>query len=103
VYALKTYRGWNAERSWNKEVEHFQKLQNGVEGGSSPNVIGFYTAFKHGKTCYCILEYADRGSLEDYLQNNVPPTDGIDIARLWKRVLHLIRGLQDLHNGRDVM
>jgi serine/threonine protein kinase len=77
-------------------VQTFQKLR-GV--GSSPNVIGFYTAFKHGSTWHCILEYADRGSLERYLQLHMPPKDGIDIARLWKRILGLNRGLKDLHNN----
>jgi hypothetical protein len=81
-------------------VQTFQKLR---DGGSSPNVIGFYTAFKHGSTWHCILEYADRGSLEQYLQCSMPPEDGIHVARLWKRVLDLIRGLKDLHNGREVM
>ena len=84
-------------------MEAFRKLHNGIEDGSSPNIIGFYTAFKHGSTYHCILEYADRGSLEEYLQKNAPPTDGIDIARLWKRVLGIIRGLKDLHNGTEVM
>jgi serine/threonine protein kinase len=97
---LKTYQGKDAEKSWTNEVQTFQKLH---AAGSSPNVIGFYTAFKHGSTWHCILEYADRGSLGRYLQSNIPPKDGLDIARFWKRVLGLVRGLKDLHNGHEVM
>jgi serine/threonine protein kinase len=81
-------------------VQTFQKLHS---VGSSPNVIGFYTAFKHGNTWHCILEYANRGSLELYLCSHMPPEDGIDIARLWKRVLGLTKGLKDLHNSYEVM
>ncbi|KAH6672041.1 hypothetical protein B0J14DRAFT_85731 [Halenospora varia] len=100
IFALKTYQGRDAEKSWSNEVQTFQKLR---DVGSSPNVIGFYTAFKHGSTWHCILEYADRGSLEQYLRLNMPPKDKINIARLWKRVLGLIRGLKDLQNGHEVI
>jgi hypothetical protein len=81
-------------------VQAFQKLRG---RGSSTNVIGFYTAFKHGDTCHAIIEYADQGSMEKYFKSNIPPKDGIDVARLWKQVLGLIRGLKDLHNGNEVM
>jgi hypothetical protein len=33
----------------------------------------------------------------------MPPEDGVHVARLWKGILGLIRGLKDLHNGREVM
>ncbi|RDL30168.1 uncharacterized protein BP5553_10446 [Venustampulla echinocandica] len=101
IFALKTYRGTDAEKSWNNEVRAFQKFRDPSE--ESPNVVGFYTAFKHGNICHAILEYADRGSLEQYLEANKPPVDGVDVARFWKRALGLIRGLKDLHNGDRIV
>ncbi|CZR56655.1 uncharacterized protein PAC_06544 [Phialocephala subalpina] len=102
TFALKTYHGKDAEKSWENEVQAFQKVLRQCPDGS-PNVVNFYTAFKHGSTCHVILEYADRGSLEQYFMNNAPPVEEVDIARLWKRVLGLIRGLKDLHNGEEVV
>lgn len=102
IFALKTYHGTDVEKSWENEVQAFKKVLQ-LRPTGSPNVIGFHTAFKHGDICHTILEYADRGSLEQYLRANTKPVVGEDIARLWKRVLGLVRGLKDLHNGNQVV
>lgn len=32
-----------------------------------------------------------------------PPTDGRDILALWKGFLELIKGVKDLHSGKDIV
>jgi len=68
-----------------------------------PNVIRFYTSFTQGETRSIILEYADKGSLEQYLQNTRPPVGLKDITRFWRGIFGLLRGLKDMHHGQDIV
>lgn len=98
AFALKTYRGKDAETAWENEIKAFKKLQN-----RSPKVIGFYTAFKQGNEYNALLEYADRGSLEDFMKSTEPPATMKDVLGLWKEILELLRGLKDLHQGEHII
>jgi hypothetical protein len=60
-------------------------------------MIGFYGSYRHGESCNLILEYANEGTLEDYLHKYVPPTAGPDIYQFWKGLLGLIKALEAIH------
>jgi len=101
IFALKTYCGREAEKTWNNEITAFKKLRIG--NTQSPNVIGFYSSFTLGETHSIILEYADKGSLEQYLQNTRPPVGLKDTTRFWRGIFGLLRGLKDMHHGQDIV
>jgi serine/threonine protein kinase len=99
TFALKTYKGHSAEKTWSREVRAFEKLRD----TNTTDIIGFYTAFKHGDMCNIILEYADKGTLAEFLRGTTPPSEGQEVFRLWKGIFGLMKGLHDLHNGQDIM
>jgi hypothetical protein len=45
-----------------------------------------------------LLEYADRGTLEDYLQSTDPPTTGEEIFKFWGALFNIIQALDLIHN-----
>ena len=52
-----------------------------------------------------LLEYADRGTLENYFFNVSPPTTGDDILRFWEALLEITKALCNIHSlkpGKDV-
>lgn len=48
-----------------------------------------------------ILEYADKGSLEDFFRNESAPSRGIDIIKFWESMFQLIKGLKAIHSVRE--
>ena len=95
VYILKCYRTRDAEKHFTAERKAFKRLTNGL---SLPaNIVGYYGSFVQDNTCYGILEYMDRGTLEKYMQDVIPPVRGEDILAFWKNMFGLIRGLTLLH------
>lgn len=48
-----------------------------------------------------ILEYADKGSLEDYFRNESAPSRGVDIIKFWESMFQLIKGLKAIHSVRE--
>jgi len=65
-------------------------------------IIGFYGSYRHGNAFHIILEYANEGTLEDFLQKVTPPTNPHDIYVLWRNMLQLLCALTVLHNvGRE--
>lgn len=47
-----------------------------------------------------ILEYADKGSLEDFFRNESAPSRGIYIVKFWESMFQLIKGLKAIHSVR---
>ncbi len=75
--------------------------------GGSPgkSIIGFYGSYVQDGSYNVLLEYADRGTLEDYLQSTPPPTTGEDIFKFWSALFNIIQALHLIHNvqGNDRM
>lgn len=61
-------------------------------------IIGFYGSFIYGESPVIILEYADRGTLDKFLQDIPSPEEGEDIIRLWEALLKLQVGVNTIHN-----
>ena len=57
-----------------------------------------YTGFKFGGRNNLLLEYADQGTLEEYLEKTSPPSSAEDIIDLWESVLRVIIGVIRIHN-----
>jgi serine/threonine protein kinase len=65
---------------------------------ASSNVYGSYI---HGDNYNIILEYADKGTLEEYFRRESPPSRGGDIIKFWEGLFQLIKGLKAIHSARE--
>lgn len=48
-----------------------------------------------------LLEYADKGSLEDFFQSETPPSHGGEIIKFWEGLFLLIKGLKAIHSVQE--
>ena len=101
---MKTYRGSEGEKYYESETAAFRKLLT-LRSEHERYIIGFYGSFKHNDTFNLILEHADKGSLEEYMQTVQPPTDGEEINQVWRGLCDVLGGLMCIHsaerNGSD--
>jgi hypothetical protein len=61
-------------------------------------IIGFYGGWKQDGRYNILLEYADVGTLEAFLQHIDPPAKASDIIDLWESVFQLLQGLLKIHH-----
>ena len=94
TFVLKRYRTQDAEKYFKNEVSAFRKLRN---AGRHPNIIGYHGCFIHNGTYNVILEFADRGTLEQYFVKTHPPTSGEDIIAFWQGILGIVGALTNIH------
>lgn len=85
-----------ASDEYQKELETLARLHLTLH--SDTNIIGFYGGYRQHNTYNIILEYANNGNLEEYLQRTEPPTRTSDIYVFWKNILKLPIALKFLHN-----
>lgn len=92
---MKTYNTHDAEIRYRKELDAFIHLRKTQR--STRSVIQFYGSFKHCGAYSLILEYADKGTLEQYFQTTERPSNGPDIRKFWKSILQLTKALSRIH------
>ncbi|KAL8837659.1 MAG: hypothetical protein Q9176_005576 [Flavoplaca citrina] len=95
TFALKTYRTPDAKQYFENERNAFIQLRYG--GKPPENIIAFYGSFIRGGTYNIILEYADRGTLDDYMKNTPEPKTVIEIISFWGNFLASMGGLVQIH------
>lgn len=91
TYILKQYHTEAAERDYNAEVKACRLLSR------AQNVIKFYMGYEQGNTYNVILEYADKGDLEDFFKNTPPPSTGIDICHFFEGMFGLAEAVKEIH------
>lgn len=94
MFVLRQYALKASERAYRDEVNGFRSVKN------SDSIIRFYGSYIHGDTFNTLLEYADKGSLEDYFTREAPPSRGGDIVKFWDSMFQLIKGLKAIHSAR---
>lgn len=92
---MKTYRTHEAQSYFENERSAFRALRSG--GLPPENIISYHGCFRRGGTYNIILEYADKGTLEEYMSTLHPPTNVRDILTFWERCLALLNGLVQIH------
>jgi hypothetical protein len=97
TFVLKTYISKDAEKDYTNEVAAFQRLGGHKNLKDASYVIGYYGSFVHGETRHILLEYADKGDLERYFMQVVPPDNGEDILSFWEGMFNIVRALMDIH------
>ena len=66
------------------------------------NIIGFYGGFVCEETYNIILEYADLGNLDDYMERIPPPSTLHEKMTFWDNFLSVMNGLVKIHGeGED--
>ena len=63
-----------------------------------PAIIAYYGGFVHGKSYNNIFEFADGGTLEDYMRDTASPEHLEDTFLVWDRLFSLMHGLMAIHN-----
>ena len=66
-------------------------------GRPTANIIGYYGSFVRDGTYNLVLEYADRGTLEDFMNQMLEPKNISDITIFWERFLPVLGGLAQIH------
>jgi len=91
TFALKTYYESGSESSkW--EVEAYQKLSNCLQ------ITEYYGNFTHNGTKYVLLEFADKGTLEEYFKDTPPPSTPEDINAFWRSLFDITKALYRVHS-----
>lgn len=100
-FALKTFRGKDAEKHFRTEKQAFEKLNQNLN--SPAYIVCYHGSFIRHQTYNLILEYADQGTLYDFMfiEKVPPPSRGEDTIMLWKHLSKLLLGLQSLHEAGD--
>ena len=98
TFVLKTYNTPDAEDYYRNEVNGF--LNPNVRGGFSTNIIGFHGSFIWHGTYNVLLEYADRGTLEQYFDTAQSPSSGEGITKVWRELCKLLPALAAIHGGQ---
>jgi serine/threonine protein kinase len=91
---LKTYITAAAAISYTREVEAFRRLQ---QKGGDTGIIGFHGSFTRGDSYHVLLEYADKGTLEDYFEKETPPVDPEEIINFWEALFKILDALSRIH------
>ncbi|CAG8949741.1 hypothetical protein HYFRA_00004061 [Hymenoscyphus fraxineus] len=96
-FVLRTYFRTSGDNLYKQELNVFRSFKN------ADGIIRFYGSYIQGDSMNIILEYADRGSLEDYLRAETPPSRGMDIIRFWDSMFQLIEALKTVHSFRRLV
>lgn len=78
--------------------EYRQEVKNFSNSKHSESIIRFHGSYTHGNDYNILLEFADKGSLEEYFQKQTPPSRGVDIIKFWDSLFQLIKALKAIHS-----
>ncbi len=92
TFILKRYLMKDSEYDYRQEVSDFWNLKD------SEGIIGFSGSYTHGDDYNILLEFADKGSLEEYFQKETPPSHDVDIINFWNGLFQLIKALKAIHS-----
>ena len=99
TFVLKTYLGPDAKEQHKAERDAFIRLRHNDK--PSPFIIAYYGSFVDENTYNIILEYADRGNLEQFMEAMPPPSTAENMIELWDRLCKISHGLAVLHGTPD--
>src|ERR1700679_361555 len=64
----------------------------------SQHIVQCMGSYVQGNNYNLILEYANRGSLKEYLQSSSPPCSAPNLLHFWNSMVGLLEGLHQIHN-----
>ena len=66
-------------------------------GTPPPDIVAYYGGFLHGNLFNAVLEYADSGTLEDFMRTTKPPVSIKDCLLFWHRLFGITDGIRAIH------
>lgn len=96
VYAIKTYKGRDADFHYDRELEAFKRITQ-ADGQIAPGLIKIYGSFEYRGTFNVILEYAGIGTLEQVFQSENIPTTTLELFDFWTNLFEIIEGIRVIH------
>jgi len=100
LFVLKTFDAANANQH-RKELHTYVDLMEDASNKNITSIVRFYGSYMQAEKFNIVLEYANEGSLETFLQHNTPPTQVEHIRDFWKNLLELLKALVYLHNHSE--
>ena len=94
-YALKAYDSKGGDH-YHNERKAFEIL--GQTGLRETHIIGYHCSYSFKGLHHMLLEHADLGTLEEFMQQRPPPATGATVASFWKNLLRIIDPIVALHN-----
>ncbi|KAF2466682.1 kinase-like protein [Lindgomyces ingoldianus] len=64
----------------------------------SQHIVQCVGSYVQGNKYHLVLEYANHGSLKEYLQSSSPPCSALGLQRFWNNAMGLLQGLRQIHN-----
>lgn len=95
TFLMKRYPTPESRAQYDEEVNGFRSVKQ------VSSIIRLYGSYSHGDECNILLEYADKGTLEEYFKNETPPSRAADIIKFWENLFQLIKGLKAIHSVRE--
>jgi serine/threonine protein kinase len=95
TFLLKRYPTKDGEPRYNQKISGFRSVRQ------ADSIIKFYGSYIHADNYNILLEFADKGSLEDFFKRESPPSRGGDIIKFWEGLFQLIKGLKAIHSARE--
>ncbi|KAK3645604.1 hypothetical protein LTR56_009044 [Elasticomyces elasticus] len=95
-YAIKSFRSPHAEAAYQRESYAFGLLTR-PGAVNKAGLIEYFGGFEYKGTFNIILEYADGGNLEQYLQGKEQPRSLSDAIDFWSSLFQLLKGLARIH------
>lgn len=88
-------------KAFENEKDFYANLENLPVENLHHYFLRYYGAFVVKGRGFIILEYADQGSLQDFLKQNNLPYSHQELQELWSRLSDLFLGLAIIHNLHD--
>ncbi|KAL9034527.1 MAG: hypothetical protein Q9214_007005, partial [Letrouitia sp. 1 TL-2023] len=95
TFALKTYRTKDARKYYETESDAFKRLRH--NNRPPQNIIAFYGGFERENMYNIILEYADGGSLDEFMERTPAPPDSNQLSIFWNQFFNILNGLAIIH------
>ncbi|KAG8531140.1 uncharacterized protein KY384_004498 [Bacidia gigantensis] len=99
TFALKTYRTDDARKYYETESDAFKHLR--FNNRPPQNIIAFYGGFERDNMYNIILEYADGGTLEDFIARTPSPPNAEQLWVFWNQFFNVLNGLATIHGERS--
>lgn len=93
------YREPGGRKSHDNEIKAFRKIRR--TGLDETHMVGYYCSYVHKNVHHALLEYADYGTLEDFMKRQASPQTDNEIFAFWRGILSVIDAIVRLHGPRS--
>ena len=95
TFILESFSSPQGLDAYAETVNSFRSVKN------SEGIIKFYGSYDHGNKSHILLEFADKGTLDDFFRTETPPSRGNEIVDFWENLFKLIKGLKAIHSVKE--